>query len=229
MSKPSDPKDAATLSWKPRLKNAANRSRAPSTSHTEHVADQALTAMRRIDKRRTQGGVEEDYVATLASQFGTPAAARGPARGNTRRPGGPYRRFLVPGAVVACALATAIVAAGTPLFRGRHTVAGKVWLERQPLGTAELGFHPSGRDADAVTVTAAEDGRFELAGIAPGSYRVTVAPPAGSPPVVIAANYLKPETTPIQVHVKADVNSLQVRASRLAPKPRKATWTPGID
>lgn len=228
MRKPRDPKDAATLSWKPRLKNAP-RSRAPATSHTEHMADQALAAMKRIDRHRSQGGAEEEsYVAKIASQFGASRAVDGvaprkPARGPSQR----RRRFLM--AVAACGLGATLVAYGSLLVRSSHTVAGKVWLERQPLGTAELGFHPSGRDNAAVTVTAAEDGRFELAGIAPGSYRVTVAPPAGSPPVVIAANYLKPETTPIQVHVKADVNSLQVRASRIMPKPRKATWTPGID
>lgn len=235
MRKAHKDREPDALRWKPRMKNAAGRSRSLSATGTAHVADQALSGMCTIDKLRSQGrDVEESYVAKLAGQglrsAATPAAASALAnRGSKATAARSRRRILGITAVVACTAAAAMVAYGMGGFSSRHTVAGKVWLERRPLGTAEVRFHPADNGNAAATVIAAHDGKFELKGIPPGKYRVTVHPSADSAVVPIAANYTKPEATPFQVHVHRDVDSLQLYASRVLPKARKATWTPGID
>lgn len=234
MKKPSARQDAAALAWKPRLKNATGRTRSLATSGTGHVADEALATIRAIDKLRSRNGdVDDSDVARLAGRCRTRAeAVEPPGRRGGPAAGRPARRGIalpLVGTVAAVVAGMALVAWGGLLSSGRHTVAGKVWLERRPLGSAELHFHPAGPGAEALTVTAADDGRFELTGVPPGGYRVTVRPPAGSTVVSVAANYTAPETTPFQVLVKGDVASLQLRAFRVVPKPRRATWTPGVD
>lgn len=228
MSKPTDRRDAAALKWKPRLKNAPRGRRSTSTSATTHVADRALSAMRRIDRERTSdGAVDESCAARLAGHF-LPQDAAVPSRRVAARPAGSGRRtaLVAVGAIAAACLGAMFVAWPSG---SSHTVAGSVYLERKPLGAAELRFHPGGDNAAVVAVVAAPDGRFRLADLAAGSYRVTIHPPGGSTIVPLAAAYTSPETTPLQVHLTRDVERLQLYASRVVPKPRQAAWTPGID
>jgi len=228
MRKSSSRQDTQSLRWKPRMKNAANRSRSTSSTGTMNVADQALSAMRQIDRGRTADGeVDASYAARLAGQFGGQESvgktrARGPA--TARRP------WKIAMLTAAPLLTGAVVLMNGGLWRpSQHTVAGKVWLDRRPLGEAELRFHPMHAAESPLTVVAADDGRFELASVSAGKYRVTVHPPAGSSVVTVASGYSKPETTPFQLFVSRDVASLQLYACKVLPKPRKVAWTPGID
>lgn len=227
MSKSTSRRDEAALKWQPKLKNAPKGKRSTSTSATTSVADQALSAIRRIDQVRDFNGDVEACAAKLA---GTPtprdiAVARLRAAANAGRR--KRRTPLLAGLAVAGACAVALLA----IWRSpaRHTLAGNVYLEKKPLAAAELRFHPAGDEATALSVVAAEDGRFQLEDVAPGSYRVTIHPPAGSTVVALASAYTTPETTPLQVHLTRDVDRLRLHASRVAPKPRQVSWTPGVD
>lgn len=227
MSKSTSRRDEAALNWKPRLKNAPKGRRSTSTSATTNVADQALSAMRRIDQVRDFNGDVEACAAKLA---GAPTqrdvavaklrAAAGAGRRNRRAP-------LLAGLAVAGVCVVAVAA----MWRSpaRHTMAGNVYLEKRPLAAAELRFHPAGAEAEALTVVAAEDGRFRLNDVAPGSYRVTIHPPASSTALPMAEVYTAPEKTPLQVHLTRDIDRLRLVATKVAPKPRQATWTPGVD
>lgn len=234
MKKSSGQRDAATLKWTPRLKNSAQGAGRAANSGTNLVADRALSTIGTIDRFLAAGGDAEDaYISTLATRGRPPqalsqAASVRPSRATDRRPSAGRRRLLCAGVAIASTVLAGLFASGVLQPTHRHTVVGKVWLERRPLGAAELTFHPVGRD-DPRTVVAAEDGRFELAGVAAGTYRVTVQPPAGSAAVAVAANYTKPDSTPFQLHVNRDVASLQLHAHKILPKARKATWTPGVD
>lgn len=224
--------DAQALRWKPQMKNAAKRSRSLSASGTAHVADLALSNIRSIDKLRAQGhGADDPYVAKLAGR-GQPAAAEKTTKSLRPQAGTPARSrrmLLVATAAVVCAVTATAFALGTGGFSSQHTIAGKVWLDRRPLGHSELRFHSTGQSDPAATVVAAQDGKFEIKGIPSGKYRVTIHPPTGAAVVSIATNYTKPESTPFQVHVNRDVNSLQLYAYKVLPKARKQTWTPGVD
>lgn len=231
MAKPANHRDAAALNWKPRLKNAPKRARSTSGSDTVNEADRALSAIKTIDRFLAAGGKADDsYVNTLAGSAQTTRSSRTPpvkkaASGPSRR----TRNLLVGGIAAACALGVTLVVNGGLFASSRHTIAGKVWLERNPLGAAEIQLHPAGHDDAACTVVATADGKFELTGVVAGSYRVTIHPPAGGSTVSVAANYTKPDMTPLQVNVNRDVASLQLRAFKVVPKARKVTWTPGID
>lgn len=225
-------RDAQALRWKPQMKNAAKRSRSLSSSGTAHVADQALSNIRIIDKLLAQGhGADDPYVAKLVGRSRPPATetATKCGRGPAAAPARSRRSILVASAAVTCAVAATSLALGMGGFSSRHTIAGKVWLERRPLGTAELRFHAADDAQEPATVVAARDGKFEIKGIPAGKYRVTVHPPAGSSVVSIATNYTQPESTPFQVHVNRDVHSLQLYAYKVVPTARKRTWAPGID
>lgn len=222
MKKPTSRRDAAALKWKPRLKNAPQGQQSTSTSAVTHVADRALSAMRHIDQVRTRAGdVDESSAARLAGRYlpqdtaGAPDRRRVPPPAGAGRHGG--RKAMFAGLVVAAACIVAMIAPGrsTP----RHTVAGRVYLERKPLGSAELHFHPSGDGPAAVTVIAAPDGQFRLEDVASGMYRVTIHPPAGSRAVPLAAAYAHPETTPLHVHFIEDMDRLQIFACKVAPVP----------
>lgn len=226
MSKSTSRRDAAALNWKPRLKNSPRDRRSTSTSITTNVADQALSAMRRIDQVRGIDGDVEGAAVRLAGNYLPPAAhtpARGPAVAAPRK----GRVPLLAGLAVAAACLVAVIA--TWRSPSRHTMAGNVYLERKPLASAELRFHPAGDDVAALTVVAAEDGGFRLEDVAAGSYRVTIHPPAGSTVVTLASAYTKPETTPLQVHLTRDADRLRLQASKVPPKPRQVAWTPGVD
>lgn len=228
MAKPANHRDAAALNWKPRLKNAPKRVRSTSGSDTVNEADRALSAIKTIDKFLALGGKADDsYVNVLAGSARAPRTppAKGAAGGPARR----SRNLLLGGVAAACALGVAMFANGGLLPSSRHNIAGKVWLERNPLASAEIQLHPAGHDDAARTVVATADGQFELTGVAAGTYRVTIHPPAGGSTVSVAANYTKPDMTPLQVNVNRDVASLQLRAFKVVPKARKVTWTPGID
>ena len=230
MRKSSRRQDVEVLAWKPRLKNAPNRGRSQSTSGTMNVADQALSAMRQIDQRRTADGeVDDAYLNRLAGRF-TPSDSVGGNQDRRQVAVAPRRRrpvLMVAGAL--CLVGAGAVSAGGLWRASRHTVAGKVWLDRQPFGAAELRFHPTGDAESSLTTIAANNGTFELKSISAGRYRVTVHSPAGSSVVRVASGYSKPETTPFQLHVNRDVESLQLYAFKVLPKPRKVAWTPGID
>lgn len=227
MSTSKSRRDEAALKWKPQLKNAPKGKRSTSTSVTTNVADQALSAMRRIDQVRDFNGDVEACAAKLA---GTPTPrdmALAKLRAAAGAGGRKRRAPLLAGLAVACVCVVAVFA----MWRSpaRHTLAGNVYLEKKPLAAAELRFHRAGDDATALSVVAAEDGRFRLEDVAPGSYRVTIHPPAGSTVVALASAYTAPETTPLQVHLTRDVDRLRLHASRVAPKPRQVAWTPGVD
>ena len=66
MGKSTSRRDEAALTWKPQLKNAPTGKRSTSTSITTGVADQALSAMRRIDQVREFNGDVEGCAAKLA-------------------------------------------------------------------------------------------------------------------------------------------------------------------
>lgn len=221
VKKPTSRRDAAALKWKPRLKNAPRDKRSTSTSATTNVADQALSAMRRIDQVRGVGGDVEDAAARIAGRYLPQAGAealntkRAPAPVRTGRRGG--RNALVAGLALAtaCIVAMFVLGRSTP----RHTVVGRVYLERKPLGSAELRFHPGGNGSAAMTVVAAQDGEFRLKDIAAGDYRVTIHPPSGPRAVPLAAAYAHAETTPLHVHLIQDIDRLRLYASRVAPTP----------
>lgn len=215
--------DAQTLRWKPQMKNAAKRSCSLSTTGTAHVADQALANIRSIDKLRAQGhAVDDPYVAKLAGRGKAPAAeaTTKPSRGVKKPPAG-SRTLLIAAAAVACTVAGTAVVFAMGGFSSTYTVAGRIWLERRPLGTAELRFHSADHTDSPATVVAVTDGKFELKGVPSGKYRVTVHPPTGASKAVIATTYTKPESTPLQVNVSRDVNSLQFYAYKVLPKSRK--------
>lgn len=225
MQKPTNRRDAAALKWKPRLKNTPQGRRSPANSAATHVADQALSAMRHIDHVRTrEGAVDESRAARLAGRYlpqaQEPAAApdrrRGAGRVEAGRRGG--RKALFAGLAVAAATCTVGVL-GLGRAVSRHTVVGRVYLERKPLGAAELRFHPGGNGSAAVTVVAAQDGKFHLEDVAAGDYRVTIHPPSGSMFVPLAAAYANAETTPLHVHLAQDIDRLQLFASKVAPIP----------
>ncbi|MFM9059336.1 MAG: hypothetical protein ACKOSQ_09475 [Planctomycetaceae bacterium] len=187
-----------------------------------------MSAINTIDRFLASGGNADDsYVNTLA---GNPRATRTPtAKRAARGTGRSSRNLLLGSGAAVLAVGVAVFANGGLLPSSRHTLAGKVWLERNPLGSAEIQLHAAGHDDVTCRVVAAADGRFELTGVSAGSYHVTIHPPAGGSTVSVAANYTKPDMTPLQVNVNRDVASLQLRTFRVVPKARKATWTPGID
>lgn len=231
MKKSPDRRDAAALNWKPRLKNAAKRGRSLSTSGTSHEADRALATIRSIDSFVAGGGDAGDsYVTTLAGRrrmdsgtAGTSMPARAAAAPRSRR------TLLCAGAAIACLLGVTMVASGALARVERHTVAGRVFLDKKPFGGSELRFHPTGFDAPLVSGTAAADGRFELTDVKQGAYRVTVHPPGGTASVTIAAGYTEPEKTPLRLTVTRRIDNVRLETFRKMPAPRKATWTPGID
>lgn len=232
MKKSPDRRDAAALKWKPRLKNAANRGRSTSTSETSHEAHRALATMRSIDTFLARGGQAEDsYVTKLAGhrQIDAGAAAASGVRRRAVAAPRSRRTLLCAGGAVACLLGMTMVAGGALARGGRHTVAGKVLLERQPFGRSELRFHPAASDTPTVSATATEDGRFELADVKPGAYRVTVHPPAGTAVVTVAAGYTEPETTPLHLTVTRRIDGLRLQTFRKMPVTRKPTWKPGVD
>lgn len=222
MKKPASSKDAAALKWRPRLKNAPKGKRSTSTSATTNVAEQALSAMRRIDRVRGVDGDVEGCATRLAGCYLPQDAAAKPARpraaGAERagRRGGPTTLLVgLMVAVAACIAAVIVLGRPTP----RVTVAGRIYLERKPLGAAELRFHPGGSPTAAVTVVAAQDGQFHLEEVAAGDYRVTIHPPTGSRGVPLAAAYASAESTPLHVNLVKDVDRLQIFASKVAPTP----------
>lgn len=230
MGKSTSRRDEAALKWKPQLKNAPKGKRSTSTSITTGVADQALSAMRRIDQVREFNGDVEGCAAKLAGasshrELAAEARSRqaAAAAAKTRK----RRTLLLAGLAVAGVGVAAVVAAWRS--PAGHTLAGNVYLDKRPLAAAELRFHRAGDDGTALTVVAAEDGRFRLEDVAAGSYRVTIHPPQGSTVVPLAADYTTPEKTPLQVHLTRDVDRLRLCASKVPPKPRQVAWTPGVD
>lgn len=227
MSNSTNRRDEAALNWKPRLKNAPKGRRSTSTSATTNVADQALSAMRRIDQVRDFNGDVEACATKLAGAATPRDLAVAKLRAAAASDGRKRRTPMLAGLAVAGVCVVAVLA----LWRSpaRHTMAGNVYLEKRPLAAAELRFHPAGAEAEALTVVAAEDGRFRLEDVAPGSYRVTIHPPASSAVVAIAEAYTTPEKTPLQVHLTRDIDRLRFFATKVAPKPRQVAWTPGVD
>jgi hypothetical protein len=128
----------------------------------------------------------------------------------------------LPAAVLAAVGLLTLVGCGrTGTVSGTVTVGGKP----HPHGGA-VAFHPVGKGPTAVG-TIGPDGRYTLAvgtdrGIPPGEYKVTVigygertppadpkdAPPA--PPVVTAAVYRDPDTTPLTKTVTAGPNAINL-------------------
>ncbi len=221
--------DTQALRWRPQIKNAPKGKRSSSTSVTTNVADKALLAMRRIDEVRSLDGDVEACAVKLAGGPSPRDIAAAKVRAAAAAAGRKRRapRILL----AAVALICVCVVTGFALSRpgSRHTMAGNVYLEKRPLAAAELRFHPAGAEAEALTVVAAEDGRFRLEDVAPGSYRVTIHPPASSTVLPMADVYTAPEKTPLQVHLTRDIDRLRLVATKVAPKPQQAKWTPGVD
>lgn len=230
---------SAQLEWKPRLKNASRRSpRASASSHSMAAASNALSAIRTIDTARGDSvAVDQQLVATLARRCNameTAAVGRQggvPRRKETSTPN-VGRRVLIGAAAAAMLLGVTLFCGGSLLPVERHTISGRVWLERHPLGMAELRFHSSGSDAASTKITVAkEDGGFRLDDVPTGTYRVTVhpAPTEFAPITKVASNYGDTKTTPFELRINRDVESVQLYAHAVMPKPRKITWKPGVD
>lgn len=232
MKKVTDRRDAAVMKWKPRLKNAAKRGHSPTPSGTSDEAGRALATMRSIDSFLAGGGETGDsYVATLAGRRRMDEGAARVSAARTHAGAAPRSRrtLLCIGTAIACLLGVTMVAGGALVRVERHTVAGRVLLDKQPFGCSELRFHPMGSDAPLVSGTAAADGRFELPDLKPGAYRVTVHPPVGTARISIAAGYTEPDKTPLQLTVTRRIDGVRLETFRKMPATRKPTWTPGID
>jgi hypothetical protein len=102
--------------------------------------------------------------------------------------------------IVGIALSTAV--ANMP---SRHEVNGKATLDGKPLGKVTVRLEsPHG----SYVACAGEDGYFEMKGIRPGIYAVSVRP--GESGRSIPDRYRSTHTTPLRFEIREDLEGMQI-------------------
>lgn len=197
---------AAKAEWTPRLKQRGARAASPRDTVSSRTADQALANMKRIGKRRASGcAMDEAAVAGLVARPAVRPATKRPAAGARRASTG------VVGLVAALGCAGAAVAGlmvvGGALGSSGYTVAGTVMFRGRPLGDAMLCFHEGGASASSMSATTSGDGRFSVASLPEGTYKITVRSlgedDGGVPPA-----YARVESTRFSLAVTKDLPAL---------------------
>ena len=201
----SDTNDTS-LKWKPRLKEGGSR-RVPAGSGSSAAAARAMAGIKALDRRRSQGlAIDVGALEKVSRQIGTPQPGPRPA---AQPRGAGSRRWIV--AAVGAAVAVAVACPLLLSSARRHSVAGTVVAGRRPLAGAELRFHDSRSGDVSARVTTASDGRFQLADLPAGEYKVTVHA-AGQAAQAVPPVYANLESTPFALHVNRDLESLRMYA-----------------
>lgn len=195
--------DREEFVWRPRLKTGG---RASDRTETGLQAASALSAMRRIEKIRADGG------NPCHREISMIAGVRHPAKRAEAKRGSAKPVLLI--ALVA-ALAGAGVAATAP--RTSHRVSGTVRLGTAAIRT-ELRFHPE--EGDPTPAKTSDSGEFAVPRLEPGIYRITLHNTEGPQGRTNTEGYESPESTPFVVTIARDIDHMSLQ---VAPKQRGPT------
>ena len=119
-------------------------------------------------------------------------------------------------AVVLAGLGVALLLVGYSVVSAvfaTYDVAGGVYLNRSQLPNAEVTFHPTA-GGDPIKVTTGAVGDFQVAGMKPGEYAVTISGGGAA----IPPEYTAAETTPFKLQVDRDMDNLQFYAASKRPR-----------
>ena len=196
--------------WKPKMKERGRKATV-ADSGSSQAAQMAMANLKDIGRRRDRGQDIDDAYLAKVSQTIDPAgsAQRQHVPEDRGRRGVPSWMVAAGLAGIACLLATGLVAG---LFGNRHSVAGGVLLDKNPLAGVELQFHDAKTGRQASRVTTSKKGEFEKTWLPNGSYKVTVHAAGGSPPT-FPEHYSKLESTQLQLNVDADIECVWMRVS----------------
>ena len=172
-----------------------------------------MANMKLVGKRLDQG-LDADE-AFLEKTAGTKISA-GPqpnASADSRR----SSRLKIAGGVGGSCLLVALMLLAR--MGNGHTVAGRVLLDRAPVGDAEVTFHPAADAGTATRTISSADGSFSVAGLPAGSYAITLRP-AGDGGPDMPADYAAPETTRFRITLARDLDNVTLYATR-RPQPQR--------
>lgn len=203
--------------WSPKLKGRGSVLAIPN-SEANGAAAAALSVMKSLDRIRATGGEVGDCKVRRVAERHRASVTEGPERPKETK----KRPAVHLVAVVLVVLASCV--AGANLRRSGHKMSGTATLERRPMANASVRLHSA--DGSVLSAPTDESGRFELASVASGEYKITLLPGEGEQ---MSPAYCDPDSTPFSVNINRDAEGLQLPARRVAPKPRKRTWTPGVD
>lgn len=188
------------LSWKPRLKDGTRK--AAPDSETTRVAARALDNMKKVERRRIEGTLDQEYLEKIHG---------GKKKPQVVEKKNPWLKFSL---LVIPVLLAILFFPSSP----RHSISGTVRKDRSPLSSAEVML----RGEKSYASTADDQGKFTLEGIEPGRYKITVH-------AEIDPAYADLNKTPLVVNVTRDIENLSIQTYSKMPHTKKPTWKPGID
>lgn len=195
----------------PQTRQVARRATDADSGSSRAAAQLAMANLVDISRRQKDGEVVDTAYLSKVSRTLDPtgSARRQPLPADSGPRGVPSWMVATGLAGIACLLATGFVAG---LFDNRHSVAGGVLLDKNPLAGVELQFHDAQTGREAGRVTTSKKGEFEKTWLPNGTYKVTVHPAGGSP-ATFPERYSKPESTQLQLNVDSDVECVWMRVA----------------
>lgn len=192
--------------WTPRLKQRGARAAVPRDSVSAQTADQALANMKQIGRRRAAGcAMDEAAVAGLVGRPAVRSVIARPTAGTPRPAKGSVGLVAALGFVGVAA--AALMVGGSLLGPTAYTVSGTVMFRGHPLRDAMLCFHEGGASTSSMSATTSADGRFAVASLPEGTYKITVRY-LGEDDGGVPAAYARVESTKFSLAVTKDLPAL---------------------
>ena len=206
--------------WKPRMKGRGRKAAAPSSasSASSLAANAAISNLKDIGRRRELGqNLDHAFLSTLDNSRPSIATEKKPNQNAAPVVSAPSSRWAIPIAVAAgaCLVLVTFTLMGTGW--SRYSVSGLVMLEKQPLADAEIVFHPQAASLVSPIGKSSPEGSFQVTGLSPGTYKITLRVAEGST-VVIPMAYTKPESSPLRLNVRRNIDNYSMHVAQ--PKRR---------